>query len=287
MEGTPVQITTGEVSGGGRPSEDRILVNTDATLVVVLDGVSTLSDDAPRGGWYAQTLGEEVIAVHERAQHLDLRTTLHEALTTVASEHGLVPGASPAATAAIVRHRPHDHMVDALVLCDTPVVVEQRDGFEMLRDERLETLVRLSPDRDVMVEQLRAGGGFTPPEHRRVVQQLREHQMQHINQVGDPLAYWVAEATPAAARHAVVRSWPVSDLKRMWVMTDGALAGIESYGLWSWAAFADACTAIGPQQVVDAIHAYEHDADPSGVKHPRYKVSDDKALACIDFGPTA
>ncbi|WP_371792949.1 hypothetical protein OG285_31955 [Streptomyces sp. NBC_01471] len=286
MKGNPVQIATGELSGGGRPSEDRILVNADSTLVVVLDGVSTLTDDTPRGGWYAQTLGEEVISVHERAQHLDLRITLHEALTTVAGEQGLVPGASPAATVAIVRHRPHDHMVDALVLCDTPVVVEQRDGFEVLRDERLETLVRLSPARDVMFEQLRAGCGFTAPEHRRVVQQLRDHQIQHINQGGDPLAYWVAEATPAAARHAVVRSWPVSDIKRMWVMTDGALAGVEPYGLWSWDAFADACTAIGPQQVVETIHSYEHD-DPSGIKHPRYKVSDDKALACIGFGPMA
>lgn len=287
MKGIPVQITTGELSGGGHPSEDRILTNEDATLVVVLDGVSTLTDDTPRGGWYAQTLGEEIVAVHERAQYLDLRTTLHEALTTVATEYDLVPGASPAATAAIVRHRPHDHMVDALVLCDTPVVVEQRDGFELLRDERLETLVRLSPDREVMFEQLRAGCGFAAPEHRRVVEQLRDHQMQRINQVGDPLAYWVAEATPEVAFQAVVRSWPVSDIKRMWVMTDGALAGVEPYGLWSWDAFADACTAIGPQQAVETIHAHEHNDDPNGIKHPRYKVSDDKALACIGFGSAA
>ncbi len=285
MKGTPVQITTGELSGGGRPSEDRILINGDSTLVVVLDGVSTLTDDTPRGGWYAQTLGEEILSVHERAQHLDLRTTLHEALTTVAGEHNLVPGSSPAATVAIVRHRPHGHMVDALVLCDTPVAVEQRSGFEVLRDERLETLVRLSPDRAVMFEQLHAGCGFTAPEHRRVVQQLRDHQMQHINRPGDPLAYWVAEAAPEAAFQAVVRSWPVSEVKRMWVMTDGAQAGVEPYGLWSWDAFTDACTAIGPQQVVEAIRAYEHNDDPDGSKNPRYKVGDDKALACIGFGP--
>ena len=285
MKGNPVQITTGELFGGGRPSEDRILINADSTLVVVLDGVSTLTDETPRGGWYAQTLGEEILAVHERAQHLDLRTTLHEALTTVAGEHNLVPGSSPAATVAIVRHRPHDHMVDALVLCDTPVAVDQRTGFEVLRDERLETLVRLSPYREVMFEQLHAGRGFQSPEHRRVVQQLRDHQMQHINQPGDPLAYWVAEATPQAAHQAVVRSWPVSDVQRMWVMTDGALAGIEPYSLWSWDTFADACTALGPQQVVETIDAYEHNDDPDGSKHPRYKVSDDKALACIDFGP--
>ncbi len=282
-----MRIATGELSGADRPSEDRILINDDATLVVVLDGVSTLSDDTPRGAWYAQSLGEEVIAVHQGAQHLDLRDTLHEALTTVADAHGLVAGASPAATVAIVRHRPRHHMVDALVLCDTPVVVEQHNGFEVLRDQRLERLVRLSPHRNVMGEQLRAGGGFTAPEHHQVVQRLRDHQMQHINRAGDPLAYWVAEATPEAARHAVVRSWPVSDIKRIWLLTDGVLAGVETYGLWtSWSAFGDACTANGPQQMVETIHDYEHDDDPNGIRHPRYKLSDDKALASlVGFGP--
>ncbi|MEU9190115.1 hypothetical protein AB0D14_37435 [Streptomyces sp. NPDC048484] len=279
-----MQITTGELSGGGRPSEDRILINADSTLVVVLDGVSTLTDEIPRGGWYAQALGEEILAAHKRAQHLDLRTTLNEAIHAVAQEHGLVPRSSPAATVAIVRHRPDDHMVDALVLCDTPVVVEQRDGFEVLRDERLETLVCLSPDREVMFEQLQAGRGFQSPEHRQVVKRLRDHQMQHINRTGDPLAYWVAEAATEAAWQAVVRSWPVSDVTRMWVMTDGSLAGVEPYGRWSWHEFANACAALGPQQVVETIDAYEHNDDPDGIRHPRYKISDDKALACIDFG---
>ncbi|MDX3024981.1 hypothetical protein [Streptomyces acidiscabies] len=279
-----MQITTGDLSGGGRPSEDRILVSTDSTLVVVLDGVSTLTEETPRGGWYAQTLGEEILAVHERGQHLDLRTTLNEAIYAVARKHKLVCRSSPAATVAIVRHRPDDHMVDGLVLCDTPIVVEQRDGFEVLRDERLESLVRLSPDREVMFEQLRAGRGFQSPEHRQVVKRLRDHQMQHINRTGDPLAYWVAEAAMEAADQAVVRSWPVSDIKRMWVMTDGALAGIEPYGLWTWDAFADACTGLGPQQVVETIDAYERNDDPRGVKHPRYKIADDKALVCITFG---
>ncbi|MBP5935367.1 hypothetical protein F3K43_04560 [Streptomyces sp. LBUM 1476] len=258
-----MQITTGNLSGGGCPSEDRILVNEDSTLVVVLDGVSTLTDETPRGAWYAQTLGEEILSVHERARHLDLRDTLHEALTAVVGEHDLVPGASPAATVAIVRHRPHDHMVDALVLCDTPVAVEHRP---------------------VMFDQLHAGQGFHSSGHRQVVQQLRDHQIQHINRPGDLLAYWVAEATPQAAHQAVVRSWPVSDIERMLVMTDGALAGIEPYGLWTWKAFADACTAHGPQQVVETIDAYERNDDRDGVKHPRYKVADDKALACITFG---
>lgn len=280
-----MQITTGQLSGGGRPSEDRILISEDSTLVVVLDGVSTLTDETPRGGWYAQTLGEEVLAANERDPQLDLRITLHEAIRVVGREHGLAPRSSPAAaTVAIVRHRPDDYMVDGLVLCDTPVVVEQPDGgFEIVRDGRLDTLVRRSPDHEVMFTQLHAGRGFQSPEHREVVRRLRDHQMRHINRTGDPLAYWVAEAAVEAPLQAVVRCWAESDVQRMWVMTDGALAGVEPYGLWSWPEFAEACATLGPQQVVETIDAYERNDDPDGIKHPRYKVADDKALACISF----
>ncbi|MCB5908111.1 hypothetical protein [Streptomyces pinistramenti] len=123
-----MQISTGERSGGGRPSEGRILTSPSGNVHVVLDGVSTLSDDIPRGGWYAQSLGEEFLAQPAREQHLDLRVPLREAITTVALAHGLEPGASPAATVAIVRHRENVHMVDALVLVDTPVIAVHRDG---------------------------------------------------------------------------------------------------------------------------------------------------------------
>jgi hypothetical protein len=145
----------------------------------------------------------------------------------------------------------------------------------VLRDERLETLVHGSPEMEVLCDQLRAGCGFTAPEHRRMVQQLRDYQIHHINRAGDLMTYWVAEATPEAAHQAVVRPWPVSEVKRMLILTDDAQAGVEPYGLWSWDEFADACTTIGPQQAVETIHAYEHNDDPHGVKHSRYKVSDD------------
>ncbi|QKW20554.1 hypothetical protein HUT16_17095 [Kitasatospora sp. NA04385] len=283
-----MHVITGELPGGSRPSEDRVLVSDDHDLVVVLDGVSTLSDDTPRGGWYAQTLGEEILTAHRRTPHLDLRDTLHAALTTVAGTHTLTPGVSPAATVAIVRHRPDDHMVDALVLCDTIVLAQQHDGsgsVEVLRDDRLEDLVRPHPDMERMYEHLRAGHGFSSPEHREMLGRLRQHQMQHINRVGDPQAYWVAEAVPAAARHAVVRSWPQAQLRRLLVATDGVQAGVEPYGLWNWGALVEACadTGIGPQRVAERIQAYEHTDDPDGAKHPRYKVSDDKAVALLWF----
>ncbi|MFF4344933.1 protein phosphatase 2C domain-containing protein [Kitasatospora sp. NPDC001540] len=283
-----MHVITGELPGGSRPSEDRVLVSDDRDLVVVLDDVSTLSDDTPRGGWYAQTLGEEILTAHRRTPRLDLRDTLHEALTAVSGTHALTPGASPAATVAIVRHRPDDRMVDALVLCDTIVLAQQHDGsVEALRDDRLEDLVRPHPDMERLREHLRAGHGFSSPAHREMLGRLRQHQLQHINRHGDPYAYWVAEAVPAAARHAVVRSWPQAQLRRVLVATDGVQAGVESYGLWAWGPLVEACadTGFGPQRAVERIQAYEHTDDPDGVKHPRYKISDDKAVALLSFDP--
>ncbi|MFI7104126.1 protein phosphatase 2C domain-containing protein [Streptomyces sp. NPDC050161] len=281
-----MQISTGELPGSDRrPSEDRIVHDAGLGTVVVLDGVSTVSDDTPRGGWYAQTLGKEILAELRRDPHLTLSAALHAALTTVTTEHGLVAGASPAATVAIVRHRAAVHMVDALVLADTPVIAVHRDGrAEALRDDRLERLVRTAPEWQQFEKQLCGGCGFGAPEHQELTVQLRGHQMQHINKFDDPWAYWVAEATPTAAHQAVVRSWPVADLDHLLVLTDGVSAAVDSYGLWpSWAEMASAVAAGEPQKVVEAIHAYEHEQDPHGIRHPRYKISDDKALASISF----
>jgi hypothetical protein len=261
-----VQITTGETAGIGKPSEDRIVISEDGTLVAVLDGVSTLGEDTPRGGWYAETLGQEILAAHQRDRHLDLRDTLHAALTVMAADHQLVPKKSPAATVAIVRHREADHMIEALVLCDTPVMIEGRHGIEVLTDDRLETLVESFPETEVMREQLRAGIGFASPDHRDVVQRMRDLQMQHINETGDLRAYWVAEADPHAAHQAVVRSWPEGDIFRILVRTDG----VDPYGLWNTDKdLANACATIGPQTVVETILAYEQGTDPHGITHPR------------------
>ncbi|MFD5030017.1 hypothetical protein ACFWM0_06265 [Streptomyces sp. NPDC058405] len=101
--------------------------------------------------------------------------------------------------------------------------------------------------------------------------------MNHVNR-DVPDAYWVAEAVPEAAHHAMVRSWPAADLTSLLVMTDGVSCAVEEYGLLpSWTAMAQDCEKNGPQSVVDAVHSHE-EADPDGRQYPRYKPHDDKAL---------
>ncbi|HWU05877.1 MAG TPA: protein phosphatase 2C domain-containing protein [Streptomyces sp.] len=276
---TGFSVTTGELPGGGRPSEDRIHQAPEA--VIVLDGVSTVSDDQPRGGWYAQMLGEHLVAGLNDAPDVDLRQLLESAIATMVRDHGLVPGASPAATVSILRHC--GDRIDTLVLADSPVVAFTTSGqIRQVRDDRLARLVADRPELTAYQAALRSGRGFDNPGHRVLLQQLRAHQMLHVNQQV-PGGYWVAEAVPEAARHAVVRSWPTSDITDILVMTDGVSSGVEDYGLYSsWEEMAGACRAQGPGHVVRTIHEAEA-TDSDGRRWPRYKCHDDKALAHLRF----
>jgi hypothetical protein len=276
---TGFSLTLGELSGGGRPSEDRIVQAPGA--VIVLDGVSTVSDEEPRGGWYAEVLGNQVASVLAADPDADLRRVLEQAISAIVREHDLVAGSSPAATVSIVRHR--DETIDALVLADTPVIARTiRGELDPVRDDRLAQLVSGRPAYEEYRRWLQAGRGFEAPEHRALLQKLRAHQLRHVNN-GVPGGYWVAEAVPEAARNAVVRSWPTADIADILMMTDGVSAGVEEYGLYpTWGDLAQACLTGSPATVVHAIQGAEED-DPDGRRFPRYKKSDDKALAYLRF----
>jgi hypothetical protein len=274
-------VTTGELPGSGRPSEDRIVQAPGA--VIVLDGVSTVSDSEPRGGWYAQLLGDGLASLLTADPEADLRQVLEQAIAAIVREHGLVAGSSPAATVSVVRQR--GEMTDALVLADSPVIARTIGGkVDPVRDDRLARLISGRPEVQEYQAWLRAGRGFEVPEHRGLLQKLRAHQIRHLNN-GAPGGYWVAEAVPEAARHAVVRSWPTAEIADILVMTDGASAGVEEYGLYpTWDDLAHACLLDGPDKILRAIQEAEAE-DPDGRRWPRYKPSDDKALAFLRFAP--
>ncbi|MFE6052853.1 protein phosphatase 2C domain-containing protein [Kitasatospora sp. NPDC056446] len=267
--GSTVRI--GELAGHGRPTEDQVVTTDQA--VIVLDGVSTVTDDQPRGGWYADTLGTAIAELITRETDMDLRRVLAAAIQAVATNHGLVPGSSPASTVAVVRWRAD--RIEAAVLGDSPVVAIDRDGtLHAVRDDRLARLVDAQPAAREYRELLRAGHGFGD-RHRQILQELRDFQGTVVNR--SPDGYWIAEADPEAGLSAVTASWPASDLAEILIATDGISAGVEEYGLYSWKELAQACREDGPQAVADAITSAEHE-DPAGQRWPRYKVSDDKAL---------
>ncbi|ANZ42796.1 hypothetical protein BBK82_16495 [Lentzea guizhouensis] len=230
-------IETAEQGAPGRITEDRIRVLPNA--VVVLDGVTSRTRPPDRnGGWYASKLADEL------ARLMDADTPLTELLTqaieNLVAAHGLVRGDSPAATAAMVRW--DDKTVDALVLCDTPVVAFGRTT-EVVEDTRL---ADLRPDPDILRWKNKPGG------------------------------YWVAEADPEAGRQALTATWDRESIEKVVVATDGVSCGVSEYGLFSWEELAE----LPLGEVLRRIREAER-GDSEHERWPRYKTHDDQAIARI------
>ncbi|MFE3498948.1 PP2C family serine/threonine-protein phosphatase [Kitasatospora sp. NPDC059160] len=265
-------VRTGERAGqDNRPTEDRIVVLDHA--LVVLDGVSTVTDEQPRGGWYAGALGERIADLLTRTPRADLRDVLTAAIGGLARDHHLIPGRSPAATVAVARLA--DHQVDVAVLGDSPITAIHRDGTLLqLRDDRLAHLVDAQPQASLYRSRLRDGHGFDE-RHREILRELRDFQNTQVNRPG---GYWIAEADPEAGQNAITATWPTDGLTDLLLATDGITEAVDSYALLTWPHIAALSRAHGPDTVIDRIRSFEA-ADPDARRHPRYKTSDDAALA--------
>lgn len=259
-----VRVRTAERPGGGRPSEDRVV--TARYAVAVLDGASQPDPTERDGGWLAGALAGELATRLDRDG--DAATLLAGAIEGVATRYGIVPGTGPSTTVAIVRWV--GAVLDVLVLGDSPVVVFLRDGtVAPVRDGRLATVT--SDDRPAV-----PGFGTDRLDAWRVG---HEEQLRLRNQ---PDGYWIAEADPAAAYQAVRASWPLSEVAAVLAMTDGVSEGVEHYRVppdWPQAL---ALARVDPVRLVEAVHRAE-ESDPDGVRWPRSKRHDDKAVALVEF----
>ncbi|WP_394615104.1 hypothetical protein JNUCC0626_35575 [Lentzea sp. JNUCC 0626] len=233
-----MKIETAEQAAPGRTNEDRIRITPNA--VIVLDGVTSRTRPPDRnGGWYAGKLADELARLMNDDPLTDL---LAQAIKNLTEEHGLVPGDSPASTASIVRW--NDETIDALVLCDTPVVAFGQ-STHVLEDTRLEDL---RPDPDILRWKNRPGG------------------------------YWVAEADPVAGHQARTTSWRRNEITSVIALTDGVSCGVSTYGLFAW----EELKQLPLGEVLERIREAER-GDSEHERWPRYKTHDDQAIARISF----
>ncbi len=244
------------------------------TAVAVLDGASA-PDPADRdGGWYAGQLARQ-LAARLPDERLDLTTVLADSIAAVAADHRLEPGRSPSATVVMLRWTAD--RTDGLVLGDSSLVAfaPGRPAEEVVDDR----LAAVAPAQRVAYhDRLSAGGGYDQ-EHRSLLRDLVGEQRRHRNCRG---GYWIAEADPAAAGHALVRSWPAGALAGAALATDGVTRGIGRIGLPSWSAALELMRTGGPAAVLGAVRAVEA-ADPDGRRWPRSKRHDDQALVVVSW----
>jgi hypothetical protein len=274
VPGAPARLTAvgaAERAAGSKASQDRIVVLPDA--VAVLDGASAPDPSDRDGGWYAARLAEELTG-RLGNRKLDLPTVLGDSIAAVTNAYRLVPGSSPSSTVTLLRW--DESRVDGLVLGDSPLVVFGPAGRpEVVVDDRLAAVA--PAQRVAYHDRLAAGGGYDDG-HRALLRDLVGEQRRHRNR---PDGYWIAEATPAAARQALTRSWPAAAVTTALLASDGVSRGIGR-AVSDWPAALTLVDAHGPGALLDAVRAPEQ-ADPDGRRWPRSKPYDDQALVVIRF----
>ncbi|MFR9730361.1 hypothetical protein ACL03H_14125 [Saccharopolyspora sp. MS10] len=262
------------LSGSATGSEDVVLVLPNA--VAVLDGATSLRPGARTGGWYAARLAAALEPRLARPE-ADLAALLAESIAAVAAEFDLHPGSSPSSTASLLRW--DDEQVEALVLADSPIVLDAVGGPVAVVDEQLDALRAGAPRAGAggYRDRLRSGGGFGAG-HRAALNSAMDRTSRWRNVEG---GFWVAEAVPEAAEHAVRARVPRAEVTAALVMTDGVSCGVRDYGIYpDFPAMLAAAVRDGPQAVLDEVRAAE-ESDPDGVRWPRSKRHDDQAMALV------
>ncbi len=259
------------VRGEERPSEDVVAVLGNAVLL--LDGATNLTPGLPSGGWYAGKLRDRLVRALEADPHAALRSVLEKAIQGLAADEGLVPGSSPSSTVAMARWT--DERVDALVLCDSPIVAFGADGPRPLVDDRVR---RLPSSRHTYQQLLRDGAGYSEGHVGALRTGMATTASRYRNREE---GFWVAEADPAAASHAEYATWARDEVEGLVLASDGVSCGVDDYGIFDWPDVYSLARREGPGAVLAAVRQAERE-DPHGRRWPRPKCHDDQALVLVE-----
>lgn len=249
-------------------SDDKALTTEDA--VIVLDGASAFRPVPVPASTYADMLGRSLRDALHDDPGTDLRRALADAISTTAHALDLSPGHSPSSTVSIARKR--GDQVEILALGDSPVVLPDT----VISDDRIDGLNL--PERAKYRERLAAGTGYDGT-HRTLLAELQARQVEHRNQPG---GYWIAEADPTAAHHALVSTHNRSELPWCVLTTDGAYNLLRHLDLMPWGEVA-AKSGEDLSLLLHECHSWEDLKDPSGQYLPRSKRHDDKTLAVVHW----
>ncbi len=247
----------------GKPSEDRIFVTPNA--VIILDGATQAIKLDRNGEWMAQELGLRLADGLEADPMCELPKLLEDRIGELVDTFGLEPGKAPSTTVSMVRLA--GDRFDVIVLCDSPVIVLDRSGdVHQIRDDRLDEVSN-------SIERPPGRPDLTDPRWIRTVEEFESNHNQ-------PGGFWDPSATPDAARYAIERSFDAADVDAAVLLSDGASAGVDDYGIpptWAEGIQIAKRSAIEFGALVQATE----ESDPDCEHWPRSKAHDDKSGAGV------
>lgn len=252
-------------------SQDRIFTTRNA--VILLDGASAFVPVEVSPSTYVDTLGRILVEGLVAEPRIPLIGLLASAIEESAALLDLHPGVSPSSTVAIARQ--DDGGLDLLVLGDSQIATPR--GIYV--DDRIARLA--GPQRRAYQSRLAAGHGYDKT-HRELLKELQVEQARRRN---TDEGYWIAEAVPSAAHHAITVQMEVDATPWLVLATDGAYRTMQKLGLDDWGCVA-AKDRIELDSLLSDLDRWETFEDPDGLGLPRAKPHDDKSIAAVRIAQT-
>lgn len=250
----------------GRVNED--VAGAVPTAAVLIDGAGIPGGEYTcRHGvaWYAGRLAGSLLGLLSLAPDRGLTALLAEAVEEVTDDHrdtcDVSDPLSPSATVAVLRLS--GGLAEYLVLGDSVVVLDRKDGAPLVVNDRREVVI--GRRYEAALEGVPEGGD----EHRRILGDLRANRNR-------PGGFWVAKDDPRAADEAITGSCPVSELTGAALLSNGAGRVVDRFGLADWPAVMAVLASAGPAEIIRRVRAAEG----------RHAVAaDDATIAyCTDLG---
>src|SRR3954447_9041115 len=263
-----------------RPNEDAYACVED--FAVVADGATapaTLGSGCSHGPrWYARRLVTCATLAHTEDPETPLPDILSRAIESTTKGHAescdITHPGTPSATVVMLRR--NRNVLNWLVLGDATLVLDIDGELQVVTDQRLSRTSKR--EREAVLE----GGNDDGMRVERIAA-LAEAQREFRN-VEE--GFWVAAADPSAAYHSLVGEQSIGPGTswRAALMTDGASAAVDTYGVTDWGGALDSMAKSGPNDFLRVIRAVEA-ADPDASAHPRIKPSDDATVLYVVGAP--
>ncbi|WP_080043898.1 protein phosphatase 2C domain-containing protein [[Actinomadura] parvosata] len=241
-------------------------------ILAVLDGLTERTESGCVHGvsWYVAHLAGAIVA---HANH-DPVETLKAAIAHTAHLHrescDLSHIGTPSAAVGIVQL--DEEFLQYLVLGDVTVVIDSGNSERVIFDDRIE---RATKEFRREVDSLTANS----PKKEEALIRMKHAELAVRNTEG---GYWISAAIPDVANHALVGKVPLSEIKSVSMLTDGAARAVDTFGLGEWREIIDLLSTEGPNALIRRVRTAEH-SDPVARKWPRNKVSDDATVIICDL----
>ncbi|AXI78514.1 protein phosphatase 2C domain-containing protein [Peterkaempfera bronchialis] len=259
----------GEPQQPGRQSEDFAAATPEA--LVLLDGSSSpagLESGCRHGtAWYVRRLGVHLLArLTDRADRTAAQC-LADAIAETAALHGarcdLSHPNTPAAMVVAARQR--GAALEYAVLGDSLLVLDREDGEPRVVGDN-----QPFPAGEALRRQVWATAPGSP--ERAALHMQYALAVRAVRNSGR--GPWVAAALPRAAEHAETGTVPLTGLRGVAALSDGASRYVQRYGLGTWAEAMALLADSGPAELLARVRAVES-SDPQCQRWPRGKPHDD------------